>query len=670
MSSSRVELAVATAVALTAYALAFLPAGSALRWTATILAVGLAAAAFALRFIPASAGLGRWLSMGLRLLLVTIGSLVVFSRQFPLVRYSHARLTGGVVGGALALLALVFLAGRRAWRVHTHLVPALVGVLVAAGLERSAPPWYAALAGVAGLAVWVDAFRSGGPRRLGVPFAVAGATGSALAAALAWFLPVAQPHVQEMVARAYRSARTGLSDRSELGEIASLAESHRVVARVWTDRPQLMRMQVFAQFDGRRWVAFPRDGRRMDRVPRGRLGPLLIPVPGDVYSGNAGAARRGLTETRVLPDLWMDDGWGLLTPSGPLFLVWPHEGVAIDDRGLITTGGSSARLYGVMNRANVGTTVGPADPDLALPPRLDPRVRDLAASLQRGGPPGPALVSRTVDHLRTYYLYTLDVGRFRSRDPLAEFLFEKRAGYCEYFATATVILLRLQGVPARYVKGVSVRPESFVGSHYVVRESDAHAWADVWTTDTGWVEVDPTPSGGWALTHPDPQPGALAALWERVATAFAQAWARWTQGGWPWATSALADLASAATRIVGTHRLLLGAALAAAAILLVVLRMRRSVRRLAPGEPIAIAPELAAALQRVEQAWARAGSPRPPSRGLLEHLDGLPPRALPAELHALSERVVQAVYEAAFAGRPPLPADLRALSDQARALPR
>ncbi|HET9317005.1 MAG TPA: transglutaminase domain-containing protein, partial [Vicinamibacteria bacterium] len=272
-------------------------------------------------------------------------------------------------------------------------------------------------------------------------------------------------------------------------------------------------------------------------------------------------------------------------------------------------------------------------------------------------------------HLRTYYRYTLDVGRFHTRDPLAEFLFEKRAGYCEYFATATVMLLRLQGVPARYVKGVSVRPESSVGSHYVVRESDAHAWADVWTEQTGWMEVDPTPSGGWALTHPDPRPGALAALWERLTTAVAQGWARWRKGGWPRLASALGDLTGAAARVIAPLRVPL-VAVAGLAILLLIVRRRRLAGSLASREAVALAPELAAALRRLEATWARAGLPRPPSRGLREHLDGLPERALSAELRALSERVVGAVYDSAYAGRPPLPADLHALVDAVRALPR
>ena len=98
-------------------------------------------------------------------------------------------------------------------------------------------------------ALWVDAFRSGGPRRFGAAVVVAGLASLALAGAIAWALPVAQPHVQEMVARAYTQGQTGLSNRSQLGDVASLALSRRVVARVWTDRPQLLVAATWGTLD-------------------------------------------------------------------------------------------------------------------------------------------------------------------------------------------------------------------------------------------------------------------------------------------------------------------------------------------------------------------------------------------------------------------------------------
>ena len=105
-------------------------------------------------------------------------------------------------------------------------------------------------------------------------------------------------------------------------------------------------------------------------------------------------------------------------------------------------------------------------------------------------------------HLQAGYRYTLSPGAFRTADPVAEFLFEKKAGYCEYFASAAVLLLRLQGVPARFVKGLSVGPQTDQGGGlHVVRESDAHAWVEAWIPGEGWVEADPTPPGQFADAH-------------------------------------------------------------------------------------------------------------------------------------------------------------------------
>src|SRR5205814_8379510 len=114
---------------------------------------------------------------------------------------------------------------------------------------------------------------------------------------------------------------------------------------------------------------------------------------------------------------------------------------------------------------------------------------------------------------------SLQVGKFATRQPVAEFVFDKKRGYCEYFASAAAVLLRLQGVPARYVTGFSMDAAARVGGHYVVRESDAHAWIEAWIPGRGWVEADPTPAGDYAAVH-----GDAASGFERVV--------EWIKGRW------------------------------------------------------------------------------------------------------------------------------------------
>ncbi len=118
--------------------------------------------------------------------------------------------------------------------------------------------------------------------------------------------------------------------------------------------------------------------------------------------------------------------------------------------------------------------------------------------------------------------YSLKPGRFRTQQPVAEFLFEKKKGYCEYFASATAVLLRLQGIPARYVRGFTVREANRIGGHYVVREADAHAWVEAFVPGRGWVEADATPAGEYEAAHGGIDRGGLQALWAWVSGRFAE----------------------------------------------------------------------------------------------------------------------------------------------------
>jgi protein-glutamine gamma-glutamyltransferase len=91
-------------------------------------------------------------------------------------------------------------------------------------------------------------------------------------------------------------------------------------------------------------------------------------------------------------------------------------------------------------------------------------------------------------------------------DPLAHFLFDTKAGFCEYFATAMTVMLRTQGIPAREVNGFLPGEYNDVGGDYIVRASDAHSWVEAYFPGTGWLTFDPTPPSG------DQTTGLLARL--------------------------------------------------------------------------------------------------------------------------------------------------------------
>jgi transglutaminase-like putative cysteine protease len=130
--------------------------------------------------------------------------------------------------------------------------------------------------------------------------------------------------------------------------------------------------------------------------------------------------------------------------------------------------------------------------DLQLPARLSPRVRALAEQWRHDAR-GPLQVAQAaLDYFhRENFVYTLNPPLLGD-DPVDEFLFGTRRGFCEHYASAFVTLMRAAGVPSRVVVGYLGGELNQAGDYMIVRQSDAHAWAEVWVAERGWVRVDPT----------------------------------------------------------------------------------------------------------------------------------------------------------------------------------
>lgn len=129
---------------------------------------------------------------------------------------------------------------------------------------------------------------------------------------------------------------------------------------------------------------------------------------------------------------------------------------------------------------------------LALPAQLSRRVRALADDWRRSAQRPQDVVRVALDHFRREpFVYTLTPPALGA-DPVEEFLFETRRGFCEHYAAAFVTLMRAAGIPARVVVGYQGGVYNPSGNYLIVRQADAHAWAEVWTAESGWVRVDPT----------------------------------------------------------------------------------------------------------------------------------------------------------------------------------
>jgi transglutaminase-like putative cysteine protease len=134
-----------------------------------------------------------------------------------------------------------------------------------------------------------------------------------------------------------------------------------------------------------------------------------------------------------------------------------------------------------------------------LPPDHDRRIDQLAVEITRGATTEVEIARRIEGHLRSAYSYTLDLQRVEDGDPVADFLFNTRAGHCEYFASAMTLMLRSRRVPARLVNGFQMGEYNDAADVYTVRQSDAHSWVEVFFPKHGWVAFDPTPAAGLSV---------------------------------------------------------------------------------------------------------------------------------------------------------------------------
>jgi transglutaminase-like putative cysteine protease len=139
----------------------------------------------------------------------------------------------------------------------------------------------------------------------------------------------------------------------------------------------------------------------------------------------------------------------------------------------------------------------PSSPNryLQLPDQLDPRIPELAHQLT-DAETTPYLRALAIErYLSTRYQYTLQLPSQPPADPIADFLFSRRRGHCEYFASSMAILLRTVGIPSRIITGFRGAQFNQLNANYIVRASDAHSWVEAYIPGAGWTTFDPTPAG-------------------------------------------------------------------------------------------------------------------------------------------------------------------------------
>jgi transglutaminase-like putative cysteine protease len=283
--------------------------------------------------------------------------------------------------------------------------------------------------------------------------------------------------------------KTGLSNTMRMGSVADVAQDDSVAMRLRFEgtlpRPEEMyfRGPVLTRFDGVEWQTTRERSALVGRSPA-ELSVSGPPVRYEVTLEPLRLTSLPLLEAaNAAPQI---EGYRVVGLSD---LQW------ISDRPIFERLRFTAESY-THFKYGPAKAVASLRQELSLPEGYNPRTLAWAAELRRDpryAQAGPrVLANALLDHIRTAkFTYTLAAAEY-GRDAIDEFWLDRREGFCEHFASAFVVVMRALGVPARVVtgyQGVDITP---VDGYYLVRQSSAHAWAEYWEADTGWVRADPT----------------------------------------------------------------------------------------------------------------------------------------------------------------------------------
>lgn len=314
---------------------------------------------------------------------------------------------------------------------------------------------------------------------------------------------------------------SGFSGGANLGGIGKIQQSTAAVMHVQVVRGRLpadthWRGMAMANFDGRRWFNPRPEAGTFEPLRNVSVDLRRIQVNGQpLFTTDQPRNHHPNLAYRVIME---PIGTSLFfLADTPVRINGPYDNLAISSEGTI---------YNAEDGRAIGLYEGEADTNSPMPnisaststsypeavsskylqlPDLDPRIAGLAARVTAGSTSVYARAHAIESYLKQNLGYTLELPSTEQKDPVAYFLFERRKGHCEFFASAMAIMLRTQGIPARLVSGFRGGEFNDLNGTYIIRGRDAHAWVEVYFPEYGWAAFDPTPASteplaqdGWA----------------------------------------------------------------------------------------------------------------------------------------------------------------------------
>ncbi len=333
---------------------------------------------------------------------------------------------------------------------------------------------------------------------------------------------------------------TGFSDRVQLGRIGQIQQSDVLVMHIQIDGDQHgqyalhWRGVALTNFDGKNW-SNPHTPYALQRQADGGF---IVPF------FSQGVAPPALLQTRTaatsLSYTNLIHYRVLMEPIGTnVFFLAPwarrvrgaYRALQIDAGGAVSDVDSqrSVSIYEADSDISRPSPAQLREAGDVLPkfassylqlPELDARVPQLAAQITVSASNSYDKAVALEKYLQSHYGYTLQLPRSPVADPLANFLFERKQGHCEYFASSMAVMLRTLRIPSRVVNGFRSEEFNDLTGNYVIRAKNAHSWVEAYFPGYGWVTFDPTPGG----TVRSPQGWGRAMLYLDAAASFWREW--------------------------------------------------------------------------------------------------------------------------------------------------
>lgn len=286
-----------------------------------------------------------------------------------------------------------------------------------------------------------------------------------------------------------------------IGAIGLLKLDNSIIFRVAAPKgqttPSLLREATYNKYQSGMWVAANSEFTPVPPDPNGTTWPLAKPVANSSEITVSASLRSGKSLLKL--------------PQGSFQVDrLPVSSMDRNQYGTVKVAGKPQRLsYQILFDRGVNLDSSPREEDMLVPDREKPALDRIISQLDLEGKSPQEILKRVDSFFQENFSYTLELaGKDKKSTPLAVFLLQNRSGHCEFFATATTLLLRAAGIPARYAIGYSVHEFSRLENQFIVRSRHSHAWTlayidGAWqvldTTPASWTSIEDAAAPKWAV---------------------------------------------------------------------------------------------------------------------------------------------------------------------------